>query len=63
MPILGESRKYMSERAALDKGVRRKPLQRKQSDWLTRIQIICIVIFGFVVGFAALTLCSLFQIH
>ena len=29
MPILGEGRKYRVEQAALDKGVRRKPLDRK----------------------------------
>lgn len=60
---VSEVRKYTSEQKALHNGVRRKSLERKHTIWLTRIQIVCIVIFGFVVGLAALTLCSLVQIH
>ena len=52
MPILGEGRKYRSELEALDKGVRRKPLERKVNREAIAKLVFCLVIAVLVLLFA-----------
>lgn len=52
MPILGEGRKYRVEQAALDKGVRRKSLDRKVNREAIAKLVFWLTVFVLVLLFA-----------